>query len=86
MLKLVKARDSKGVTIAVEGRMIEPWLGVLAQESREALDGDEPLTLDLAAVTYVGPAAVRLLRELVAAGARLDRVPGLVEQMLEPEP
>ena len=68
----------------VEGRLVEPWIGLLRLECADAIP-EGPVTLDLSAVTYVGPTGVRLLREVAAEGVRLDPVPGLIQQMLEPD-
>lgn len=85
MLRLVEHRDeSGGVRIHVEGRMVSPWLELLETECHRALEGEGPVTLDLSGVTYVGPPGVEVLRRLVEVGARLERVPGLIAEMLDP--
>jgi ABC-type transporter Mla MlaB component len=62
--------DHAGITLKLEGKLIEPWVS----EVRQLLDDADQSVhhrLDLASVSYVDVAGAELLRELVDRGVEI---------------
>jgi ABC-type transporter Mla MlaB component len=58
------------VRLALEGRLVGPWVDELRKESEQQLSKAKTVQLDLAGVLFVDPRGVALLREL--AGRHVD--------------
>jgi anti-anti-sigma regulatory factor len=87
MLKITQlSHKGRGVTIKLEGEVLEPWVGSVRDAC--AVGGRRPrhLRLDLAAVTYVDAVGVQLLRDLVAEGAEIAACSSFVGELLRREP
>ena len=70
MLRVTQANGDPGITLKLEGKLVEPWVS----EVRQLLDDAEQSVhhrLDLASVSYVDGAGVELLRELVDRGVEI---------------
>jgi ABC-type transporter Mla MlaB component len=72
-------------TLKLEGKLVGPWVMELARSWRELPAARESMHLDLSAVTFVDGAGLALLRNLLAAGARLAACSGLVSELLHVE-
>jgi hypothetical protein len=71
-----------GPTLKLEGTLAGPWVGELRTACPAAVGR---LRLDLTAVRFADEAGVRLLRDLLAAGAELVGQSGLLAALLRPE-
>jgi ABC-type transporter Mla MlaB component len=60
------------VRLALEGRLVGPWVDELRKESEQQLSEARALRLDFAKVLFVDPKGVALLREL--AGRQVEYV------------
>lgn len=70
--------------LRLDGQLVGPWIDELSAACAQALaDDDARLTLDLAGVGYVEPAAVILLRHLRGRDVELARCPPFVAVQLE---
>ena len=85
MLRLVKtSKQPHELTLLVEGRVVAPWLGVLEEECRQGLLQGLQVTVDLSGVTYVGPAGIAVLRELVGQGVQLSQLSPILAELVGP--
>jgi hypothetical protein len=84
MLRIVSLGErEEGVTLALEGRVIGPWVEELRRSCERALDARATLTLDLAEVAYVERDGVRLLQRLVGGGVTVVNCPAFVSEQLK---
>jgi anti-anti-sigma regulatory factor len=76
-----------GLTIKLEGELLEPWVGSVrdACAVRDRRPRRLRLRLDLAAVTYVDAAGVQLLRDLMAEGVEIAACSSFVRELLHLE-
>lgn len=82
MLRITRvAGPEPAHALKLEGKLVGPWVAQL----RESCDSGGQLRLDLSAVSFVDPAGVTLLRELLVRGATLASCPGLVAELLHAE-
>ena len=72
-------------TLKLEGKLVGPWVTELARSWRELPGPRDRMRLDLSAVTFVDGPGLALLRDLLAAGARLAACSGLVSELLHVE-
>ena len=71
MLRATQANgDHAGITLKLEGKLIEPWVSEIRQLFDDA-DQSAHHRLDLASVSYVDVAGAELLRELVDRGVEI---------------
>lgn len=83
MLRLVTSNDvPHQTTLRVEGRVVSPWLGVLAEECRRGLSEGRRVIVDLSRVSYIGPAGVTLLRELLGEGIQLANLSPIMAELI----
>jgi hypothetical protein len=86
MLRITTIMGSASTPILkVEGKLVHPWVGELRRVCDELLSRSIPLTLDLAAITYVDAAGDQLLRELLEHDAAIIARSGFVAAVLERE-
>jgi RNA polymerase sigma-70 factor, ECF subfamily len=84
MLRISRATSpSKPVTFRLEGELLGAWVEELDRTSAEVLASGDRLSLDLAAVTFVGRAGAELLRRLGQGGAVLGNPSPFVKEQLE---
>jgi hypothetical protein len=84
MLKVTEvAGGGPGRLLKVEGKLREPWVGVLAGVASRPSDG--PIRLDLSAVTFADEAGVGLLRELAQQGVEIAAASAYVAALLRLE-
>jgi ABC-type transporter Mla MlaB component len=71
MLRATQANgDHAGITLKLEGKLIEPWVSEVRQLFDDA-DQSAHHGLDLASVSYVDVAGAELLRELMDRGVEI---------------
>jgi ABC-type transporter Mla MlaB component len=81
MLRITRQdNNGNGITLRLEGRLLEPWVSELRQESFAA--GSGTIRLDLSAVSYLDAAGVEAVRGLLAQGATLDGCSSFVRELL----
>ena len=64
MLRITKQTTREGSTLMVEGKIQGPAVQVLRNECQPYRDRAQPLTVDLAGVSFVDREGIRLLRQL----------------------
>jgi hypothetical protein len=71
-------------TLRLEGQVIEPWVEELRGVCERLLTEGQPLTLDLASVSFLDRDGITLLRRLAARHvALINRSPFVAEQLRE---
>src|SRR5262249_51948052 len=80
------SHKGRGLTIKLEGELLEPWVDSVRDACGAGARGPGPLRRDWAAVTYVDAAGVQLLRDLVAEGAEIAACSSFVGTLLHREP
>lgn len=86
MLRLTRSTRHGGhVVLKAEGRIVGEWVRLLEEECRRFTGEADGLVLDLASVSYLDQAAVRLLRGLAADNVSLVNCPPLLEELLAEE-
>ncbi len=86
MLRITtKGNDATGVTLGLEGRIVDAWVGVMEQECSYWLARECSLWLDMSGVTYVDSRGVERLRLLQNGGVHIVSCPELLRRMLEVE-
>jgi hypothetical protein len=84
MLRIsVSARSSGGAMVAVEGKVIGPWVEELRGTCERCLHGNAPVTIDLATVAFVSHEGAELLRRLRQRGALLVNASAFVTEQLD---
>jgi anti-anti-sigma regulatory factor len=73
---------STGVTLKLEGRLIEPWASLLEQECAAAESSGREVRVDLSGVTIVEKAGVEALQRLHRSGVVLAGCSDLVASVL----
>ena len=72
------------VLLKLEGRVVGPWVGELADTSGRVLDAGRTVKLDLTGVSYVDREGVKLLLTLEDRGATLEGMsPFVAEELRE---
>ena len=83
MLRLTRTTpNGSEIVLKAEGQIVAEWVGLLETECQELLATDRQVVLDLAEVSYLDHAAVRVVRELTRGSLRLINCPPLVEELL----
>lgn len=89
MLRITRIAQPDAVTLKLEGTLMEAWTPELESACRAARATSGPrrtfACLDLAAVSYVDAAGVRLLHDLVRDGVRIVACSSFVAQLLSLE-
>lgn len=75
---------AQGETIALEGRLVGPWVDELKRVVDETPDS-RGMTIDLRGLTFADAGGVSLLRALRAAGVVLVGWSGFVEALIGTE-
>jgi anti-anti-sigma regulatory factor len=83
VLKITRLTHKRpGLTIKVEGEILEPWVSSVRDDCAPQGRRSEPLCLDLAAVTYADAAGVQLLRDLLREGVEIAACSSFVAELL----
>jgi hypothetical protein len=84
MLRIsVQAEGETGTRVDLEGQIIGPWVDELARVCEPLLSGTRPVTLNLAAVSFVGREGVDLLTRLRLARVTLRNCSRLIHEQLK---
>jgi ABC-type transporter Mla MlaB component len=73
------------VRLALEGRLVGPWVDELRKESEQQLSEARALRLDFAKVLFVDPQGVALLRELAGRQVEYVNCSAFLTQQLKEE-
>jgi hypothetical protein len=71
------------VTLKLEGRLLEPWLGELQTVCESFKVPPDRVHLDLRTLTYVDLAGARFLDRLIRDGARVIACSGFIAELLQ---
>lgn len=82
MLKIVADGEEGETVLRLEGQVIGPWVDELRAICETARGRRVPMTLDLAAVTFVSREGVQLLLELRERSVTLRHCSGFVREQL----
>jgi anti-anti-sigma regulatory factor len=83
VLKITRlTHKRRGLTIKVEGEILEPWVSSVRDDCAPQGRRSEPLCLDLAAVTYADAAGVQLLRDLLREGVEIAACSSFLAELL----
>lgn len=83
MLRITRVSDDHGLTLRLEGKLLSAWV----DELRQACAGrgatcPQPLTLDLAQLTFADAEGARLLADLLEDGATFVACSSFVAELL----
>jgi hypothetical protein len=73
-------------TLKLEGKIIGPWVDELSRACEELATRPSDLHLNLSAVTFIDPAGINLLSDLIRRGATISACSGFVEELLRRNP
>ena len=84
MLRIARIVGLSGsiTTLKLEGKLLGPWVEELNRAWAELEVPPSDLCLDLSAVTFIDPAGIRLIGELLRQGAMISECTGFVEELL----
>jgi ABC-type transporter Mla MlaB component len=68
--------------LKVEGKLLGPWVGELSRACQELPTPEGCLRLDVADVTFIDSAGVRLLHDLIGRGATIVGCSGFIADLL----
>jgi hypothetical protein len=74
--------EKRGLTIKVEGEILEPWVSSVRDDCAPQGRRSGPLFLDLAAVTYADAAGTQLLRDLLSEGVEIAACSSFLAELL----
>jgi ABC-type transporter Mla MlaB component len=78
----IEAENSR-LTLLLEGRVAGPWVAELWKACEKALSERIALTLNLAEVSFLDPAAIVLLANLRRRGVEFHESPPFIEEQLK---
>jgi ABC-type transporter Mla MlaB component len=73
-------------TLKLDGKLLGPWVDELRRACQELQTPPSGLRLNLAGVTFIDPAGIALLGDLIRRGATLDACSGFIEDLLNQRP
>jgi ABC-type transporter Mla MlaB component len=73
-------------TLKLEGKLIGPWVDELSRACEELATPPSGLHLNLSAVTFIDPAGIKLLGDLIRLGATISECTGFVDELLRHNP
>jgi hypothetical protein len=86
MLKITQVNGHNGARICkLEGKLLEPWLAEVLAACKPPDGRPGPIGLDLANLTFVDQAGIRLLRELILGGITICACSSFVAELLHLE-
>ena len=89
MLKIARVDDGASDSIRTlkhEGKLLGPWVDELHRACQELQTPPSGLRLNLAGVTFIDPAGIELLGDLIRRGATLAACSGFIEELLSRRP
>ena len=85
MLRINQVEDGTGLTLRLEGKLLQPWVAEVEAACGEWMTGGRALRLDLASVSFVDEAGAKLLTTLLGRGAALVACSNFVVALLHRE-
>jgi ABC-type transporter Mla MlaB component len=83
MLKITKtAEQDGGLTVKLEGKLLEAWVGEVFDACAEAEGRADPCRLDLSGVTFADAAGAAVLRILIRRGLFVVACSGFLAELL----
>ncbi|HEX4794321.1 MAG TPA: hypothetical protein VH370_11045 [Humisphaera sp.] len=82
MLRISRIQKGSSITLKLEGKLLEPWVGEFRKVCLESGSGEANLHLDLAAVSFVDAAGTDALADLMAGGASIIACSNFVAELL----
>jgi anti-anti-sigma regulatory factor len=85
MLRIVPVDDGVSAsirTLRLEGKLLGPWVDELSRACEELHTPPSGLRLNLAAVTFIDSAGIKLLGDLIRRGATISESTGFVDELL----
>ena len=89
VLKITQVDDGASdsiPTLKLEGKLLGPWVDELRRVCEEQRTPPSGLRLNLAGVTFVDPAGIKLLGDLIRLGAAICECTGFVDELLRRDP
>lgn len=83
MLRIKCVSEQQAVTLRIEGKLLEPWVEAVAQEYATHALHPHAVSLELSGLDFADDAGVRLLRRLIARGARVIACSRFVAELLK---
>ena len=85
MLRITPMRTEQGVTLRLEGKLLEAWVPEVAEACRTARLEGGGVSLDLSRVTFMDAAGRRLLDDLACTDVKLVACSRFVAALLQME-
>ncbi len=83
MLRITSCvHTSQRIAFAVEGRIAEEWVPLLEHEIAAALQAARSVEIDLARVSYIDEAGIRMLQGAAGQRLRLAHAPAFIAALL----
>lgn len=73
-------------TLKLEGKLLGPWVDELRRVCEELHTPPNGIRLNLAGVTFIDPAGIKLLGDLIRLGATISECTGFVAELLRRDP
>ena len=89
VLKITRVDDGASdsiSTLKLEGKLLGPWVDELRRVCEELHTPPSGLRLNLAGVTFIDPAGIKLLGDLIRLGATISECTGFVDELLRRNP
>jgi ABC-type transporter Mla MlaB component len=83
MLRITRINNHGHETLRVEGKLKGVWVGELQSAWAKVNGRSDPVYLDLADMSFVDAAGIRLLQSLMEQGAVLSACSGFVAELLD---
>jgi len=84
MLRIIHVATNQGATtLRVEGRIVDDWVSVLAEEIETALRAGNSVVLDFEAVDFIDRDGVKMLKETTAHKVRIIHCSVFIEALLK---
>lgn len=77
------ATNQGATTLRIEGRIVDDWVPVLAEEIEVLLRAGKSVVLDFEAVDFVDHDGVKMLKETTADTVRIVRCSAFIEALLK---
>jgi ABC-type transporter Mla MlaB component len=91
MLKIVRVDGDTSPshsipTLKLEGKLVGPWVDELSRACDELQTSPSGLCLNVSAVTFIDPAGIKLLGDLIRRGTTIRECTGFIEELLGRNP
>ncbi len=85
MLRIARIDDGGNPTrpaLRLEGKLFGPWVAELSRACEELRVPPGVLCVDLSALTFIDPAGLTLLLDLIGRGATISGCSGFIKELL----